>query len=360
MQAEEPRRTFLTLDGLRGIGAFLVVTRHVPFLFGPFRAPESFLAVDLFYLVSGFVVAHAYRVRLENGGFFGGFVKTRLIRLYPMYLCGLAFGLLAAVLSFITDPAGWWTWEKLAYAVVTGLFMIPMVPGLVTNGSALDGPIWTLLPELIANFTYAFFIRFLNLWVMCAIIAVRGLGVVLAEFHYDSLDVGFGPTQQWAALARVFFSFFSGVVLFRLFGHVQKHVEWASWACMAALTLLLIYQPNDDIKPWFELGAVMIGFPMLLVLAGCFEPSDRTGKIFSHIGLMSYGVYLLHQPVGNLVRIIIGRNTPVPTGPVVLIFGVAFLVGVTLLAGWLDKHYDGPVRKILRQRFMSDGAKKAA
>ena len=59
MTAVAPRRAFQTLDGLRGVGAFLVVIRHVP-LFGAAHVPESFLAVDLFYLVSGFVVAHAY------------------------------------------------------------------------------------------------------------------------------------------------------------------------------------------------------------------------------------------------------------------------------------------------------------
>jgi len=66
--------------------------RHVPAFFGPIRVPESFLAVDLFYLVSGFVVAHAYGERLQAGGFFKTFVKTRLIRLYPLYILGLAIG----------------------------------------------------------------------------------------------------------------------------------------------------------------------------------------------------------------------------------------------------------------------------
>ena len=49
MTREPERRTFYTLDGLRAVGAFLVVMRHVPFLFGPIAVPESFLAVDLFY-----------------------------------------------------------------------------------------------------------------------------------------------------------------------------------------------------------------------------------------------------------------------------------------------------------------------
>src|ERR1700740_1326729 len=130
MSSTQPRRAFQTLDGLRGVGAFLVVMRHVPMLFGPIRVPESFLAVDLFYLVSGFVVAHAYGARLERGGFFGEFVKTRLIRLYPLYLLGILVGVIPAAISVFTDPAGWWTGHKLIEAILLGLFMVPMFPGI--------------------------------------------------------------------------------------------------------------------------------------------------------------------------------------------------------------------------------------
>src|ERR1700730_15446312 len=109
MSTAPSRRAFNTLDGIRGVGAVLVMMRHVPYLFGPIRVPESFLAVDLFYLVSGFVVAHAYGARLKAGGFFKDFIKTRLIRLYPLYLLGLAVGVIPAVVAVVTDPAGWWT-----------------------------------------------------------------------------------------------------------------------------------------------------------------------------------------------------------------------------------------------------------
>src|ERR1017187_8440436 len=97
MEVAQPRRSYRTLDGLRGVGAFMVVMRHVPGFFGPIRVPESFLAVDLFYLVSGFVVAHAYGERLNAGGFLKAFMKTRLIRLYPLYFIGMAIGLVAAI-----------------------------------------------------------------------------------------------------------------------------------------------------------------------------------------------------------------------------------------------------------------------
>lgn len=352
MQADQPRRTFLTLDGLRAIGAFLVVMRHVPFLFGPIAVPESFLAVDLFYLVSGFVVAHAYRERLAAGGFFWAFVKTRLIRLYPLYACGMALGVAAAVTALITDPAGWWTPTKLAFALVTGLFMVPFLPGMPANGSSLDGPTWTLLPELVANFTYAALIRHLNLLTLGVIILICGAGVVAVELHYGTLDVGFGATQQWAALTRVGFSFFTGVLIFRVSGHRQFHVEWVSLLLVAVLTALLAWSPDEGAKPVFELVVVLVGFPVLLILAAAFEPRAGFGRVFSFLGLMSYGVYLVHQPLGNLARFALGRDTDIPDDFTGLTYGAVFLVIVVLVAWRLDRDVDGPVRKWLRRQFL--------
>jgi peptidoglycan/LPS O-acetylase OafA/YrhL len=352
MTLEPERRTFYTLDGLRAVGAFLVVMRHVPFLFGPIAVPESFLAVDLFYLVSGFVVAHAYGQRLATGGFVWTFVKTRLIRLYPLYACGLILGTIAALLSIFTDPAGWWTPAKLLVAITTGMFMIPFFPGLPANGSSLDGPTWTLVPELVANFVYALLIRWLTLPVLAAIILVSGAGVVFAEFHYDTLDVGYGATQQWAALARVGFSFFTGVVMFRLIGHHQTHATWASWGIVLLMTIALAWSPTDAERPWFELAMVGIGFPVLLVLAGRFEPGPLTGRLFSFTGLISYGIYLVHQPMGNLARLALGRDTNLPDGLSGLAYGAVFLAVLVVVAWRLDRDVDAPVRKMLRHRFI--------
>ena len=359
MEAANPRRAFQTLDGLRGVGAFLVVMRHVPAFFGPIRVPESFLAVDLFYLVSGFVVAHAYGARLKAGGFFIDFMKTRIIRLYPLYGFGLALGIVVATVAVISDPAGWWNPVRLTEAIATGALMIPLFPGLGANGSSLDGPTWTLLPELIANMIYAAAIRFMTTGVLLAIIAVCGAGLVFAEFHYGTLDVGFNPTDFWAALARVGFSFFAGVLLFRFFGDRKQDSELAAWACVAVLTVLLGFSPAEDLTPWFELGVVMVVFPALLVIAGRFEPSARTGRVFAYVGLVSYGVYILHQPMGNLARIALSHRIQVPGDARGLIAGALFLAAVTGLSGWLDNHFDGPLRKVLRARFLPARAKPA-
>lgn len=351
--AATERRTFLTLDGLRAVGAFLVVMRHVPYLFGPIAVPESFLAVDLFYLVSGFVVANAYRDRLAAGGFVWTFVKTRLIRLYPLYACGMILGVAAALVSILTDPAGWWTPTKLLTAIVTGLFMVPFFPGLPANGSSLDGPTWTLLPELVANFAYAVWVRALNAATLVAIILVCGAGVVLAVIHYGTLDVGFGPTQLWAALARVGFSFFTGVLLYRWFGQAHQRNIVASWALIVILIVILAWNPADNVKPVYELAVVLLGFPLLLILAGRFEPGPISGRLFSFTGLISYGIYIIHQPVGNLVHFVLGRDFDPPDDLSSLGYGVAF-IGLLILMAWrLDRDVDAPVRKWLRGRFLS-------
>ena len=351
MSSQAARRSFQTLDGLRGVGAFLVVMRHVPALFGPFRVPESFLAVDLFYLVSGFVVAHAYGERLARGGFFGDFVKTRIIRLYPLYLIGLLVGVITAVATMLADPHGFWTPMKVVECVVTGLLMIPRFPGLETNGTTLNGPIWTLLYELIANFIYAAAIRLLKTWVLVAIVIVCGTGIVFAEFHYGTLDVGYNLTDQWAALTRVGFSFFAGVLIYRLVGNHEHKSVLAAWACVAVLGVALAIHLPDTLIPAYEIGMVLVGMPALAVAAARFEPDPLSGRLFSFVGLISYGVYIVHQPLGNLVVMLLHRVVRIPTDLSGALYGLVFMTFLVLLNWGLDRFYDAPVRRWLRAKF---------
>jgi peptidoglycan/LPS O-acetylase OafA/YrhL len=359
MPTAEPRRTYQTLDGLRGVGALLIVMRHVPAFFGPLRAPESFLAVDLFYLISGFVIAHAYGERLKGGASVKDFMITRLIRLYPLYLLGLGLGVVAAAVSIALDPHSFWTPGKIAEAFAVGLLMVPRFPGLDINGTTLDGPIWTLLPELIANLAYALAIRFVTVWRLVLVLIVSGAAVVAAELHYGTLDVGYSLTDQWTALARVSFSFFAGVLIYRLFGRINRKSIALAWAAAAALGVVLALHVPDDWTAAYEIAVVLAGFPALLVVAACFEPDALSGRLFSFVGLASYGVYIVHQPLGNLLVQIVGRIMRIPHGWSGVIFGLVFLAGVVWLSSWLDGHYDAPFRRLLRARFLERRASAA-
>jgi peptidoglycan/LPS O-acetylase OafA/YrhL len=93
------RQRFETLDALRGLAALAVVSGHTQDLFGGSIFPLGYLAVDFFFMLSGFVLAYAYGQRVEGGLTVGHFMKARLIRFYALYLIGLAIAVLAMLIE---------------------------------------------------------------------------------------------------------------------------------------------------------------------------------------------------------------------------------------------------------------------
>lgn len=353
MSASEPRRVYETLDGLRAAGAQLVLVRHLPGMFGGFPVPESFLAVDLFYLVSGVVLAGAYETRLKGDRLsLRDFFVTRMIRLYPLYLVGLVLGLAAAVVNMQLDPQSWWTPIKLAEAVVTGLVLFPMVPGLQASGSSLDGPVWTLLPEVLANMAWARTIHWARRVLIGAVLLGCGVGVVLAELHWQDLDVGYGADQQWGALARAGYSFFAGVWVHRLISGRRRQATLISVACVAALALLLAARPPEELTPAFEVLCVLVVFPGLIGVSAVFEPAPRVGRLFALIGRASWGVYILHEPVARLIEFSAAGRLSLPAGVPVWTVGLGFIVLINLLAYAMDRWFETPVRRALQDRFL--------
>lgn len=351
--AAEPRRVYETLDGLRAAGALLVLVRHLPELFGRIPVPESFLAVDLFYLVSGVVLANAYGPRLKGQRLsLRDFFVTRLIRLYPLYLFGLALGVAAAVVNMHQDPHAWWTPLKLSEAIVTGLLLIPVFPGLQANGSSLDGPVWTLLPEIVANMVWARTIRWARVLIVGAMLVVCGAGVALAEFQWRGLDVGYGPTQRWGALARAGYSFFAGVVVYAVIGGRHKRSNIVPWICVGLLTLILGWRPDRHILPAFEIVSVLAVFPVLIGISAIFEPGPRVGRLFALVGRASWGVYILHEPVARLLEYTVLKTFHRPPGMPVIVLGLGFVVLINVLAWSLDRWFETPVRKVLQARFL--------
>ena len=110
------------LDGLRGLFTLLIVFFHFHMLGGDDRHNHAYLAVDVFFLLLGFVVASAYESRLKSGAGVGWFFSVRMARLYPLYLFGLVLGALLA-LPFQPAPA-------VGAAFARGLLFLPgRLPG---------------------------------------------------------------------------------------------------------------------------------------------------------------------------------------------------------------------------------------
>src|SRR6185437_6209521 len=87
------RHAYATLDGLRGVAALAVVLYHYA---SDLIAPHGYLAVDLFFAMSGFVIASAYEAKLKDGLDVRGFLGIRAKRLAPLWMLGAIVGFVLA------------------------------------------------------------------------------------------------------------------------------------------------------------------------------------------------------------------------------------------------------------------------
>ena len=157
------------LDGLRGVAALMVILYHVfeGFATSPIdqRFNHGYLAVDFFFVLSGFVVGYAYDDRWKKMST-KDFFKRRLIRLHPMVVMGAILG----AITFVIQGSVHWDGTQVPFyllivAFILTIFMIPAIPGtgpeVRGNGEMfpLNGPSWSLFFEYIGNILYALVIR---------------------------------------------------------------------------------------------------------------------------------------------------------------------------------------------------------
>src|ERR1700744_1794998 len=179
---------FEVLDGLRGVAALMVVIFHTFEGYGPgnrFIQPinHGYLAVDFFFLLSGFVVAYAYDDRWGKMTQWE-FYKRRLIRLQPMVIVGSIVGAIFFYLQrsptfplIATTPV----WKMLVVMVV-GFTMIPLLPSMDIRGwqemHPLNGPAWSLFWEYVANILYAVGLRKLSNKALGVLVFLAGVFLV--------------------------------------------------------------------------------------------------------------------------------------------------------------------------------------
>lgn len=333
---------FYTIDGLRGIAALLVVCRHIVPLHGNrLNFPSSYLAVELFFLFSGFVIAHAYDKRFEAGMGFWDFFKARLIRLYPLYFLGFAIAVLTVPMARLM---GIRTWPLDPRVLVPNLLMLPTY--IVFAGGALfpfNNPSWTLFFELLANFLYCLIYRFLSHGRLALFVIVTAAALLFADFSFHSLDIGYNRIHFIGGFARVAFSFFAGVAVYRFQRAHPCPIRISPWLLLAGATALLVQAvPRGLDRELYDATCAVVIFPLFAYLATAVEPGRIGQNLFTLGGGASYALYLIHAPLGGVLNqffTLYGR----PKGSILL--GVTFIAVVSVLAVLVERFYDRPVRR---------------
>ena len=335
------KRTFATLDGLRGVAALFVAMRHTVF-FKSLGIHGGYMAVDLFFVLSGFVIAHAYQRRLEQGLSPGRFLVMRYLRLWPLYVLGAVLGLIAAATQSLSGHDN----MPLADVARTAPFALAMLPGPHIRPALypVDSVAWSLALELAVNAVYAFaWRRLADIRVLAVVLAASALALIGACIAYGKLDVGFQWSDAPGGFARVAFSFTAGLAAYRLHRAGLWSVKLPAWTLPAVLAPLLWVRLDEVVYP---LACAIVIFPLMVLAAAQTEPSRRATPVFAWLGAISFPLYALHKPCADMAATFVRHNWPAGArlGPLIGVPYLMVVIGVCALAA---RYYDGPARRTL-------------
>lgn len=375
--ASKPR--FEILDGLRGVAALIVVAFH---LFETYSSGPSdqilnhgYLAVDFFFVLSGFVIGYAYDDRwgkMTTGGFF----VRRLIRLQPMVILGTLIGAFwfyfgAAPGFELVMQTPWW---RLLLIVVLGCLMIPTPPSMDIRGwseiNSLNGAAWSLMWEYVANILYALFIRRFSTKLLCVVVLLSAFLTVDLAMNIDAFGLlevrsyakytvigGFGlsPDQIYIGICRLIYPFFGGLLLYRLSKwRIEIKRGGMMWCSLAVAAVLVVPHIGGESHGWLNglycAVVILFVFPAVVAAgAGSRLEGRKTTALCRFLGLISYPLYITHYPMIYVQMNWAARHADAPLGTHIWVAVGIFLASIAVAYASV-KLYDLPVREWLSSK----------
>lgn len=340
---------FYFLDGIRGLAALAVLLFHIAGFLQARFATGGYLAVDLFFVLSGFVIANAYDRRLATTLSAAGLFRVRLVRLYPLFALGLLLGMVRSVGRIAHGARDTLSASHFVEATVLNAAMLP-APFASRDLFPHNGPLWSLFFEMAINIAYAAGLWRLGRRPLLAIATLGMAGMIVAVLldPASGLDVGWNRATAAAGLARVTYGFLLGVVIAR--AKAPPAVRGAAGTAMAAflvalmLAFLLAPVPVAAV-PWRDLAFAVAVAPLTVWLGSGVVAGNRTVRLLYLLGLVSYPLYALHLPVMDAAGIIALhlRMGVVPASAVMV-------VACVVTAFLAERFYDVPVRTFLTRR----------
>ena len=380
------KQRYEILDGLRGVAAIIVIIFHFFELYS-FGNPakqiinHGYLAVDFFYVLSGFVIGYAYDDRWDRMSYWD-FYKRRLIRLHPMVIAGSVLGL---CYYFFGEGATCPNIENVKphyffINIIMNIFMIPTPNELDIRGwgetNSFNGPNWTLSYEYLINILYSLVLRRLHTIIIGILCLLSSLLVLNLTLNFDVFNVmkerestkytvigGWSLTscELCVGFTRLFYPFFAGYLVYRL--NIKIKIPYSFIICSLLLIFFLCFiRVGGDDHPIFngiyEAFVIIVIFPLIIMIgAGDNTKNELIIKICKFIGELSYPIYITHYPIiyanagwtdyhmndslFNKIMLSIGSF-------VIMVFNAYSLVEL----------YDKPLRKLLSDKFIVKKLKK--
>lgn len=358
--AKADAQRFLLLDLMRGIAALAVLVYHDVDYLGVQALPNAYLAVDLFFLLSGFVIAHNYDRKIAAGMSLRDFTAQRLIRLHPCLLLALVLGVAMFVLREGREHGYLDLWRTLGAAGLNALYLPAFIqPYHENHYFPYVGAAWSLTFELFANIVYWLTFRLLNRTRLALLLVVSAAALALGLIHFGTIDLGMRPWDMGWGIPRVMLGFFMGVGIRRhLYGRMLNiRLRPAAAAPLALAVLVAVFSSSRLVSPGLvgltDYAAELLVFPALLILTGAVNPGRVTALICKLTGDASYPVYLLQGPLTGLTAALPQVLWGLKAAALTPWSGLAHVGATVLVALWVDRYFELPVRKWLKERWQS-------
>ncbi len=357
------------LDALRGLAACAIVLFHSPFQLGERPTAlihNAYLFVDLFFVLSGFVLSHRYGERLAAGMSVTDFARRRLARLYPLHAFLLFVFLFYGGLKQALHLAGFGPEPNfIANDPATFLSSLLLLQGLgLHDHLAWNVPSWSVSVEFFAYLIFALLLKGLDRgqgpWLAMAFSLSAYVALVL--LGKESLDV----TYDYALL-RCLGGFYAGVALYRwqrrwATDTLRRPLLWEG--AVTALVLLCVANAGAGLAWAF---AAVAGF--VAMLAVFTRANDGwLGKVLASaplraLGAWSYAVYLVHFLWVTVFAAVAAHLLQVPPesvhGPAALLANLLLLAVVILSSRALYRRLEAPLRQRLLDRWRGAAAESA-
>lgn len=345
-----------SLTALRGIAAMAVVLQHFSstaqehcLVWIPSIIPHGYVAVDFFFVLSGFIMSYTYLASFKRQGLaaYSSFILKRIARIAPLNVVILLVLSSVAWLSLnLVNTNPFFQTDSPIYDLICNLLMLQGL-GLGTN---LNGPSWSISTEFAAYLLFPAFIvavfgRHVVLWSSVGLAIVGLFWIALSQPR-----LGLSSEGPPGSLVRCFAEFTLGMAAYRLF----RHERVAAYLRTDLVTIVLSLLAAGLLIARYDLPAVLL-FPLIVVayagntgLAG----SVISARPFYFLGVVSFSLYLLHGPFRPLELSLLRVLSPDKVGPIAALT-FAFLGACSIIPlAWLA--YIGverPGRALVRSLF---------
>lgn len=337
-----------SLEGLRFLSSLAIVAGHyIPYATGgPGLLHRLHLAVDLFFVISGIVIAHGYAGRITSGGDYLGFMWKRLARLYPLHLATLLFYVAIGMLvwSGRVQPADAARYD--AGAIVPNLLLVHA--WLPTGTISFNYVSWSISAELFVYLAFPLIALAVRGRALVSLAGILGLFAVLAWVAETYIGLPLTRLGWQGGIVRALPGFAFGVWLQAHGGRLMAglgpvRIVWGLHGLLAMLTVLMVVRIDQYATLGVIWGVVALAYA-----------ADRDGvrtwvsaQWLASRGPLTYSLYMLHPLVATVLLAAVFPKL-LGTDPVARIAGVILAIPVLWGLAWASlRWFETPARRAI-------------